>query len=148
MARYGYARISTHSQRDDSQLDALRQAGCERIFTDTASGRLAHRPEWDACLDHLRAGDELTVTALISLMSAGVTGEMNIGYQISASFGDRIFAMMQAAVLQIAAQSWQVCWVFRCSRLPSASEFAQWAAHISQAIAQSPHALAQAAIPE
>ena len=64
MARYGYARISTHSQRDDSQLDALRQAGCERIFTDTASGRLARRPQWDACLDHLRAGDELTVTRL------------------------------------------------------------------------------------
>ena len=64
MARYGYARISTRSQRDDSQLDALRDAGCERIWTDTASGKLARRPEWDACLDHLRAGDELAVTRL------------------------------------------------------------------------------------
>jgi hypothetical protein len=35
MARYGYARISTRSQRDDSQLDALRAAGCERNWTDT-----------------------------------------------------------------------------------------------------------------
>ena len=64
MARYGYARISTRSQRDDSQLDALRAAGCERIWTDTASGKLARRPEWDNCLDHLRAGDELAVTRL------------------------------------------------------------------------------------
>jgi len=64
MARYGYARISTRSQRDDSQLDALRAAGCERVWTDTASGRLARRPQWDACLDHLRAGDELVVTRL------------------------------------------------------------------------------------
>ena len=64
MARYGYARISTHSQRDDSQLDALRAAGCERIWADTASGKLARRPEWDNCLDHLRAGDELAVTRL------------------------------------------------------------------------------------
>ena len=64
MARYGYARISTRSQRDDSQLDALRAAGCERIRTDTASGKLARRPEWDNCLDHLRAGDELAVTRL------------------------------------------------------------------------------------
>lgn len=64
MARYGYARISTRSQRDDSQLDALRAAGCERIWADTASGMLARRPEWDACLDHLRRGDELAVTRL------------------------------------------------------------------------------------
>src|SRR6266704_2814078 len=64
MARYGYARISTRSQRDDSQLDALRAAGCERNWTDTASGKLARRPEWDNCLDHLRRGDELAVTRL------------------------------------------------------------------------------------
>ncbi len=64
MARYGYARISTRSQTDDAQLDALRAAGCERVWTDTASGRLARRPEWDNCLDHLRAGDELVITRL------------------------------------------------------------------------------------
>jgi DNA invertase Pin-like site-specific DNA recombinase len=64
MARYGYARISTRSQTDDSQLDALAAAGCERIWTDTASGRLARRPEWDKCLDYLRAGDELVITRL------------------------------------------------------------------------------------
>ena len=64
MGRYGYARISTRSQRDDSQLDALRAVGCERIWADTASGKLARRPEWDNCLDHLRRGDELAVTRL------------------------------------------------------------------------------------
>ena len=64
MARHGYARISTRSQRDDAQLNALTDAGCERIWADVASGRLARRPEWDACLDHLRAGDELVVTRL------------------------------------------------------------------------------------
>jgi DNA invertase Pin-like site-specific DNA recombinase len=64
MARYGYARVSTRSQTDDSQLDALRAAGCHRIWTDTASGRLARRPEWDKCLDYLRAGDELVITRL------------------------------------------------------------------------------------
>ncbi len=64
MARYGYARVSTRSQTDDSQLDALHAAGCQRIWTDTASGRLARRPEWDKCLDYLRAGDELVITRL------------------------------------------------------------------------------------
>lgn len=64
VARYGYARVSTRSQTDDSQLDALTMAGCERIWTDTASGKLARRPEWDKCLDYLRAGDELVITRL------------------------------------------------------------------------------------
>jgi DNA invertase Pin-like site-specific DNA recombinase len=64
MARYGYARVSTRSQTGDSQLDALRAAGCERSWTDTASDRLARRPEWNKFLDYLRAGDELVVTRL------------------------------------------------------------------------------------
>jgi len=71
MARYGYARISARSQRDDSQLDALRAAGCERNWTDTASGKLARRPEWDNCLDHLRRGDELVVTRLSRMARSG-----------------------------------------------------------------------------
>ncbi len=63
----GALRIRTgvhRSQTDDSQIDALRAAGCHRIWTDTESGRLARRPEWDACLDYLRSGDELVVTRL------------------------------------------------------------------------------------
>jgi hypothetical protein len=44
MARYGYARVSTRSQTEDSQLDALHAAGYQRIWTDTASGRLTRRP--------------------------------------------------------------------------------------------------------
>ena len=51
-------------QKDDSQLDALRSAGCERIWTDRASGKLARRPEWDDLLGYLRSGDELVITRL------------------------------------------------------------------------------------
>lgn len=64
MARFGYARVSTRGQKDDSQIDALNAAGCEQIWVDKASGKLARRPEWDKCFGHLRRGDELVITRL------------------------------------------------------------------------------------
>lgn len=62
--RIGYARVSTREQNADGQHDALTAAGCERIFLDTASGKLARRADWDRCLEQLRRGDELVVTKL------------------------------------------------------------------------------------
>jgi DNA invertase Pin-like site-specific DNA recombinase len=64
MARIGYARVSTRGQNEASQVDELKAAGCERVFTDKASGKLASRPEWDACLAYLRQGDVLVITRL------------------------------------------------------------------------------------
>jgi DNA invertase Pin-like site-specific DNA recombinase len=49
---------------DDSQLDALLATGCERIWTDKASGKRARRTEWDELLACLREGDELVITRL------------------------------------------------------------------------------------
>src|SRR3712207_383746 len=40
----------------------LTAAGCERLFVDKVSGKLASRAEWDACRDYLRSGDTLVVT--------------------------------------------------------------------------------------
>lgn len=60
----GYARVSTADQDPALQLDALEEAGCARVFTDTASGALDRRPELDRCLDHLRPGDVLVVWRL------------------------------------------------------------------------------------
>lgn len=43
----------------------LTDAGCTKIFTDTGvSGKLASRPELDACLAYLRPRDVLVVTKL------------------------------------------------------------------------------------
>jgi DNA invertase Pin-like site-specific DNA recombinase len=62
--KYGYARVSTDDQKADLQVNALTKAGCEYIFTDTASGAVAKRPELTRCLESLRAGDTLVVWKL------------------------------------------------------------------------------------
>ncbi len=64
MALVGYARVSTRDQHPEAQTDALATAGCEKTFTDHASGTLARRPALDAALYYLRAGDTLVVTKL------------------------------------------------------------------------------------
>lgn len=59
----GYARVSTEDQRLDLQRHALEEAGCERIFEDTAGGA-AERPALRDALAQLRAGDTLVVWRL------------------------------------------------------------------------------------
>jgi DNA invertase Pin-like site-specific DNA recombinase len=60
----GYARVSTRAQDLALQLDALKRADCERIYEDVGSGTIRRRPQLDACLDYLRAGDTLVVWRL------------------------------------------------------------------------------------
>jgi DNA invertase Pin-like site-specific DNA recombinase/predicted ester cyclase len=60
----GYARVSTLDQNPQLQLDALKQAGCERIFAEKASGAQRDRPELKAALDYIRPGDTLVVWKL------------------------------------------------------------------------------------
>ena len=42
--RFGYARVSTFEQDEALQHDALKEAGCHKVFVDHASGKLEHRP--------------------------------------------------------------------------------------------------------
>lgn len=60
----GYARVSTTAQLLDRQLRALDAAGCAKVYSDQLSGRDADRPELQACLTYLRAGDTLIVPSL------------------------------------------------------------------------------------
>lgn len=60
----GYARVSTHDQNLDLQNDALKQAGCEKVFVDKVSGTLRERPGLDKIRELLRKGDTLVVWRL------------------------------------------------------------------------------------
>ena len=62
--RIGYARVSSVGQNPDSQIDALKTAGCGRIFSDRMTGSRMERPGWDRLMDYARAGDTLVVTEL------------------------------------------------------------------------------------
>ena len=60
MARIGYARVSTVGQNLDMQIAALEKSDCDRIFVEKVSG-VKERPELQAALKYMRAGDTLIV---------------------------------------------------------------------------------------
>ena len=62
--RIGYARVSSLGQNLDSQMDALNQAGCLKIFTDKLTASRMERPGWAQLLEYIRPGDILVVTEL------------------------------------------------------------------------------------
>ena len=60
----GYARISSDDQNLDLQYDALKKAGCKKIFDDRMSGAHATRPGLERILDVGREGDVVVVWRL------------------------------------------------------------------------------------
>ena len=62
----GYSRVSGSTQTTDTQVAALKEAGCEVVFEETVSSRKAEkdRPQLQAALTALRSGDELVITKL------------------------------------------------------------------------------------
>jgi DNA invertase Pin-like site-specific DNA recombinase len=64
MTAIGYARVSTGDQDTALQLDALRKAGCDKVFEDRASGAKTDRPGLAEAIQYVREGDTLTVWKL------------------------------------------------------------------------------------
>jgi DNA invertase Pin-like site-specific DNA recombinase len=60
----GYARVSTIDQNTNLQTDALKAAGCKKIFIDKMSGTKSERPELTKLKEQLREGDTLVVWRL------------------------------------------------------------------------------------
>lgn len=61
MKKIGYARVSTRDQNLEMQLRALKEAGCEKIFTEKKSGRKIDRPVLKRLLKQSTAGDIIIV---------------------------------------------------------------------------------------
>jgi DNA invertase Pin-like site-specific DNA recombinase len=62
--KIGYARISTVDQNLELQTDALEKSGCEKIFTDQASGARDDRKGLIDAIEFCRKGDSLVVWKL------------------------------------------------------------------------------------
>ncbi|MEA2111922.1 MAG: recombinase family protein [Campylobacterota bacterium] len=61
----GYARVSTSSQNLDNQIEQLKIAGCEKIFSEKKSGKNeADRREFNIMMDFICEGDVLFITKL------------------------------------------------------------------------------------
>ena len=63
--KIGYARVSRKDQNLDRQIDALKSAGCEKIFQEKVSGAKADRQELQLLLQQLRKGDTVIVSKLV-----------------------------------------------------------------------------------
>ena len=63
----GYARVSTIDQNPELQTDALKDDGCEKIFTEKASGSNKDRPQLQETIEYMRTGDTLAVWKLSRL---------------------------------------------------------------------------------
>ena len=61
--KIGYARVSTTGQNLDMQIEALTDAGCEKIYTEKESG-VKERPVLQELLSFIRKGDTLVVYKL------------------------------------------------------------------------------------
>jgi len=62
--KIGYARVSTHEQNLEAQLDALRQAECDKIISEKVTTRKAERLKLNEALAWLRPGDILICTKM------------------------------------------------------------------------------------
>ncbi len=72
MSKIGYARVSSHGQNLEAQVDKLRALDCAKIYEEKESATSSKRPQLKACLDYIREGDTLVVTKLDRLARSTV----------------------------------------------------------------------------
>lgn len=60
--KIGYARVSTEDQKLNTQIDALKEAGCKKIYSEKVTGSKRARPELEKMLEDVRVGDVVVIT--------------------------------------------------------------------------------------
>lgn len=60
--KVGYCRVSTIEQNEERQIQSLKDAGCEKIFSDKCSGKDTNRPGFTQMMEFIREGDVLYVS--------------------------------------------------------------------------------------
>lgn len=76
---YGYARVSTTKQANngnslDEQAKALKEAGAEKIVSDSFTGTKMNRPAFSKLMEEIKPGDKLIVTKLDRFARTAVEG--------------------------------------------------------------------------
>jgi DNA invertase Pin-like site-specific DNA recombinase len=107
-----YCRVSARDQNPQMQHDALSAHGYDLIFTEKMSGRFSDRPQWQACLAVLKAGDTFlcwksdrfgrsaahVLTVITELRQHGVTVvSLTENFDLTTKEGRFMFAVLAAA---------------------------------------------------
>lgn len=70
--KIGYARVSSIGQSLDLQVKALKDAGCEKIFSEKVSAAKGQRKEFDSMMEFAREGDQVMATRLDRLSRSSI----------------------------------------------------------------------------
>lgn len=62
--KIGYARVSSKEQNLARQIEALQEAGCEKIYTDKISGKNFERPEYQKMISELTSEDIVIILSV------------------------------------------------------------------------------------
>lgn len=73
----GYARVSTLDQNPEMQIDALKEAGCDKIFIEKSSGAKDDRPQLKATLEYMRKDEDTLVIWKLSRLARSITQVIN-----------------------------------------------------------------------
>lgn len=72
--KYGYARVSTSGQDLEVQIQQLKSAGCDEIYSEHFTGTKTDRPQFNELLSKLQTGDTLVVAKLDRIARSATQG--------------------------------------------------------------------------